>query len=70
MGPLCLGACLIVYNMESLVPESMKQHMSGATPTQDIMSYKLEPVYDADTGRLKAYRKVLTSTTATPSNSG
>jgi hypothetical protein len=69
MGPLCIAALVLVYNMDTLMPDSMRQHMSGDAPAKDIMTYRLEPVYDADTGRLKAYRKVLTAPVAGASSS-
>lgn len=58
MGPLCLGACVLVFFLDSLVPESMRSHMSGGVQRADMLSYRLEPVYDKETGRLKAYRKI------------
>lgn len=59
MGPLCLGCCLLLYFLDSILPESITRHMKGGEQVKDIMTYRLEPVYDADTGKLKAYRKVL-----------
>lgn len=74
IGPLLLVTFIAVYNMDYWVSDGLRVAMGkggtmGGDPTtqaKDMLTYRLDPVYD-DHGKLMAYRRVSIAPTTSSS---